>query len=66
MLIGVDFDGFRVDFWYPNEAKNYRKSTNKSFQQHNNGKIKMFKNHWFLQYNRALGYVILCTTFNKN
>ena len=64
---------FWIDFWLicyrfstPKSIKIRSKTINQSSQRHNNQKTKILTNRWFLQYSRALGYVMLCTKINKN
>ena len=59
-------DRFLIDFRPQNRPKINQKSIKTSSQQHNNQKTKMLKFHKFLQYNRALGYVMLSTKINQN
>ena len=66
LVLGSIFDRFLIDFRPQNRSKINQNSIKTSSQQHNNQKTKMLKNHWFLQYNRALGYVMLSTKINKN
>ena len=62
---GCDFYRFLMDFRPPNQPNIKGKSINKSHQQHNNKKTKMFKNHWFLQYIRVLDDVTERATIHK-
>ena len=59
-------DRFVVEFRFPNGSKINQKSINKSSQQHNNQKIKKPILYCNLQYNRALGHVMLSTKIDKN
>ena len=59
------FHWFFIDFRCQNRPKIYHKSIPKSSQEHINKKLKTSILYCNLQYIRALGYVMLCTKFNK-
>ena len=63
---GSIFYRFLMDFRPQNRPKINQKSIKRSSQQHNNQKAKMLKKHCVLQYNRALGHVMLSTKIDKN
>ena len=60
------FDWFFIDFRSQNPPKINKKSINKSPQHHNNKKSKKLILYCILQYNRALGYVMLCAKIIKH
>ena len=64
--LGAILDRFLIDFRSQNQSKINQKSIKRSSQQHNNQKAKMLKNYCVLQYNRALGHVMLSTKTDKN
>ena len=66
LVFGSIFDRLLIDFRSKNRPKINQKSSKTSSQQRNKQKINMLNLHLFLQYNRALSYVVLSTKIHKN